>query len=107
MNFSQNELGRQSGQSRRTQYLKVGSQRHTLAGFFALAATHSLLEQLTISQRHELAARGHKLVKRIQNPKATKDLVAQADLFGFAMPVYREGERLVIRAHIPEPRADR
>ena len=27
----------------------------------------------------ELAARGHKLVKRIQNQKATKDLVAQAD----------------------------
>jgi len=28
----------------------------------------------------ELAARGHKLVKRIQNQKATKDLVAQADV---------------------------
>jgi hypothetical protein len=33
--------------------------------------------------------------------------VAQADLFGFAMPVHREAERLVIRAQIPEPRPDR
>lgn len=40
-------------------------------------------------------------------PTADLDLVAQADLFGFAMPVHREGERLVIRAQIPEPRPDR
>ena len=40
-------------------------------------------------------------------PTADLDLVAQADLFGFAMPVHREAERLVIRAQIPEPRPDR
>ncbi len=34
-------------------------------------------------------------------PTADLDLVAQADLFGFAMPVYRESERLVIRRQIP------
>ncbi len=40
-------------------------------------------------------------------PTADLDLVAQADLFGFAMPVHREAERLVIRAQIPKPRPDR
>ena len=49
----------------------------------------------------------HVLGRAPDLPTADLDLVAQADLFGFAMPVHREAERLVIRAQIPEPRPDR
>ena len=46
----------------------------------ALALNQTLVVGGKVAEGYEeLATRGHKLVKRIQNQKATKDLVAQAD----------------------------
>ena len=47
----------------------------------ALAINQTMVVSGKLAEAYEeLAARGHKLVKRIQNQKATKDLVAQADV---------------------------